>query len=454
MTYDLIILGGGPAGYLAAERAGHVGMKVLCIEQRELGGVCLNEGCVPTKTLLYSAKLYDGAAHGEKYGVIAKDIAIDHAKVVARKEKVVKTLVGGVKAALRANHVETLNARGVITGRNSEGYTVEAGGSTYTGARLLICTGSSPAIPPIPGLKEGLESGFAVTNRELLSLTEAPKRLVVIGGGVIGLEMAAYFNSIGSEITVIEMLDHIAGENDRELVGILQKHYEKRGMKLLLSAKVTEIVDGAVRYEKDGKSGAVECDKALISIGRRPNIKDVGLESIGVLTERGAIVTDSRMRTNQPEVYAAGDVNGRSMLAHTAYREAEVAVNTMLGKRDNMRYDAIPAVLYTNPELAAVGETEYTAKQKGLDVQVVKLPLQYSGRYVAENEGGDGIFKLVVNNRDNTILGAQALCNYSSEFIIAAASFIEQRLTLDDIKEIVFPHPTVSEIIREAVFQA
>ena len=171
MTYDLIILGGGPAGYLAAERAGHAGMKVLCIEQRELGGV---------------------------------------------------------KAALRANHVETLNARGVITGRNSEGYTVEAGGSTYTGARLLICTGSSPAIPPIPGLKEGLESGFAVTNRELLSLTEAPRRLVVIGGGVIGLEMAAYFNSIGSEITVIEMLDHIAGENDRELVGILQKHYEKQ----------------------------------------------------------------------------------------------------------------------------------------------------------------------------------------------------------------------------------
>ena len=454
MTYDLIILGGGPAGYLAAERAGHAGMKVLCIEQRELGGVCLNEGCVPTKTLLYSAKLYDGAAHGEKYGVIAKDIAIDHAKVVARKEKVVKPLVGGVKAALRANHVETLNARGVITGRNSEGYTVEAGGSTYTGARLLICTGSSPAIPPIPGLKEGLESGFAVTNRELLSLTEAPRRLVVIGGGVIGLEMAAYFNSIGSEITVIEMLDHIAGENDRELVGILQKHYENRGMKLLLSAKVTEIADGAVRYEKDGKSGAVECDKALISIGRRPNIKDVGLESIGVLTERGAIVTDSRMRTNQPEVYAAGDVNGRSMLAHTAYREAEVAVNTMLGKRDNMRYDAIPAVLYTNPELSGVGYTEAAAAAAGLDARTVTLPMRYSGRYVAENEGGDGIFKLVVNNRDNTILGAQALCNYSSEFIIAAASFIEQRLTLDDIKEIVFPHPTVSEIIREAVFQA
>ena len=423
-------------------------------KRQALGGVCLNEGCVPTKTLLYSAKLYDGAAHGEKYGVIAKDIAIDHAKVVARKEKVVKTLVGGVKAALRANHVETLNARGVITGRNSEGYTVEAGGSTYTGARLLICTGSSPAIPPIPGLKEGLESGFAVTNRELLSLTEAPKRLVVIGGGVIGLEMAAYFNSIGSEITVIEMLDHIAGENDRELVGILQKHYEKRGMKLLLSAKVTEIADGAVRYEKDGKSGAVECDKALISIGRRPNIKDVGLESIGVLTERGAIVTDSRMRTNQPEVYAAGDVNGRSMLAHTAYREAEVAVNTMLGKRDNMRYDAIPAVLYTNPELSGVGYTEAAAAAAGLDARTVTLPMRYSGRYVAENEGGDGIFKLVVNNRDNTILGAQALCNYSSEFIIAAASFIEQRLTLDDIKEIVFPHPTVSEIIREAVFQA
>ncbi len=454
MVYDLIVLGGGPAGYLASERAGHAGMRVLCIEERAFGGVCLNEGCVPTKTLLYSAKLYDGAAHGEKYGVKAQGLAIDHAKVIARKDKVVRTLVAGVQAALKANGVETVKARGRITGRGAEGYTVEAGGETYTAKRLLIATGSSAAVPPIPGLQEGLTAGFVLTNREILALKEQPERLAVIGGGVIGLEMAAYFNSIGAKVTVVEMLDHIAGENDPELVAILQKNYEKKGVEFILSAKVTEVRAGTVHYEKNGQAAQIEADKVLISIGRRPNTAGIGLEAIGVLTERGAVVTDSRLRTNQPEVYAAGDVNGRSMLAHTAYREAEVAVNTMLGKRDTMRYTAIPGVVYTNPELAAVGETEATAKAKGLDVRAVKLPMQYSGRYVAENEGGNGMFKLVVDNRRNTILGAQALCNYASEFIVAVGTFIELEMTLDEIKEIVFPHPTVGEIIREAVFQA
>ena len=453
MAFDLIVLGGGPAGYLASERAGHAGLSVLCIEERSVGGVCLNEGCIPTKTLLYSAKVYDGAAHGEKYGVSAEGLKIDHAKVVARKDKVVKTLVAGVSSALKANHVTLVSARGVITGKNAEGYTVEAGGETYVGKRLLIATGSSPAVPPIPGLKEGLSSGFVCTNREILALTEKPEHLVVIGGGVIGLELASYFTSIGSKVTVIEMLDHIAGENDAELVAILQKGFEKRGVTFHLSAKVTEVTANAVKYEKDGAVQEVACDKVLLSIGRRANTKDIGLENIHVLTERGAIVTDAHMKTNQPEVYAAGDVNGKSMLAHTAYREAEVAVNGMLGKKDTMRYEAVPGVLYTNPELSAVGETEASAKAKGLDAAVVKIPMRFSGRYLAENEGGDGIIKLVVDNATKRVLGAQVLSNYSSEFIVTVGTFIELGMTIDEVKKIVFPHPTVSEIIREAVFQ-
>jgi len=453
MAFDLIVLGGGPAGYLASERAGHAGLSVLCIEERNVGGVCLNEGCIPTKTLLYSAKVFDGAAHGEKYGVSAEGLKIDHAKVVARKDKVVKTLVAGVSSALKANHVTLVSARGVITGKNAEGYTVEAGGETYVGKRLLIATGSSPAVPPIPGLKEGLVSGFVCTNREILALTEKPEHLVVIGGGVIGLELASYFTSIGSKVTVIEMLDHIAGENDAELVAILQKGFEKRGVTFHLSAKVTEVTANAVKYEKDGAVQEVVCDKVLLSIGRRANTKDIGLESIHVLTERGAIVTDAHMKTNQPEVYAAGDVNGKSMLAHTAYREAEVAVNGMLGKKDTMRYEAVPGVLYTNPELSAVGETEASVKAKGLDAAVVKIPMRFSGRYLAENEGGDGIIKLVVDNVSKRVLGAQVLSNYSSEFIVTVGTFIELGMTIDEVKKIVFPHPTVSEIIREAVFQ-
>ena len=453
MTYDLIVLGGGPAGYLASERAGHAGLSVCCIEERSVGGVCLNEGCIPTKTLLYSAKIFDGAAHGDKYGVTAEGLTIDHARVVARKDKVVKTLVAGVQSALKANGVVLVNARGVITGRNAEGYTVDAGGEMYTGKRLLIATGSSPAVPPIPGLKEGLASGFVCTNREILQLTQKPEHLCVIGGGVIGLELASYFASIGSKVTVIEMLDHIAGENDPDLVAILKKSYEKRGVTFQLSAKVTEVTASAVKYEKDGAISEVACDKVLLSIGRRANTKDIGLESIHVLLDRGAVVTDAQMKTNQPEVYAAGDVNGKSMLAHTAYRESEVAVNTMLGKHDTMRYEAIPGVLYTNPELSAVGETEASAKAKGLDVKIVKLPMRFSGRYLAENEGGDGIMKLVVDKATRKVLGAQVLSNYSSEFIVTVGTFIELGLTVDEVKEIVFPHPTVCEIVREAVFQ-
>lgn len=453
MIYDLIVLGGGPAGYLAAERAGQEGMSVLCIEERSLGGVCLNEGCIPTKTLLYSAKLYDGAKLGSKYGVTAEGLVIDHAKVISRKDKVVKTLVSGVKSSLKKNNVTVLESRGVIKGRGADGYMVEAGDQVFTGRRLLIATGSSPLIPPISGLAEALDSGFAMTSREILQLTERPSKLTVIGGGVIGLEIASYFNSIGSEVTIIEMLDHIAGENDSELVEILQKNYEKKGVRFLLGAKVTEIKKDGIRFESGGEMGCVEADRVLLCVGRRPNTRDIGLENINLLTEKGAIVTDFRMKTNQPEVYAAGDVNGRSMLAHTAYREAEVAVNNMLGRKDIMRYQAVPGVIYTNPEMASVGETEYTALSKGMDVTTVKIPLVYSGRYLAENEEVNGMMKLVVDKAARTVAGAQVLCNYSSEFILTIGSFIELGLTVDEIKELIFPHPTVCEIIREAIFQ-
>jgi len=453
MTYDLIILGGGPAGYLAAERAGHAGLKVALVEERSLGGVCLNEGCIPTKTLLYSAKLYDGAKNGAKYGVSAEGLQIDHTAVVRRKDKVVKTLVGGVKAQMRANQVDVFEARGAVRGRAAEGFSVLAGETEVVGKRLLVATGSSPAVPPIPGLKEGLQSGFVATSREILDLKEPPKSLCVIGGGVIGLEFASYFSSIGAQVRVVEMLGHIAGENDPELVSLLKADLEKRGIVFDLEAKVTGIEKNGVRYEQGGESRLAEADRVLLSIGRRANTQGAGLETVGVHLERGAVVTDDRMRTNQPGVWAAGDVTGFSMLAHTAYREAEVAVNDMLGLPDRMRYDAIPAVLYTNPELASVGETEQSAAQKGLPFRAVKLPMRFSGRYLAENEGGNGIMKLIVNEKTQRVLGVCALSNYASEFIVTAGTWIEAGLSLNQIKKIVFPHPTVSEILREAVFQ-
>ena len=453
MVYDLIVLGGGPAGYLACERAAHAGLKVLLAEERFIGGVCLNEGCIPSKTYLYAAKLKDGAEHGEKYGVFAKETKLDHKIVNSRKDKVVKTLTGGIRASLKGLGVEIVEAHAQIAGRSAEGYEISAAGTKYEGKRLLIATGSTAAMPPIPGLKEQFEAGFVLTNREILEIKEIPPNLVVIGGGVIGLEMASYFNSAGSQVTVIEMLEQVGGPIDIDIAKLLKKSYEKKGITFKMGCKVTRVEAGRVVYEEAGAEKSAEADKVLLSIGRVARTRDIGLETIGVLTERTGIVTDEKMKTNIPEVYAAGDVNGKSMLAHTAYREAEVAVNNMLGIKDKMSYLAIPGVIYTNPEVAGVGETEQTARQKGLDVTVKSITMRYAGRYVAENEGGDGICKIIVDNKWNRLIGVHMICNYASEIIWGADALIEKGLTIDQIKKIVFPHPTVSEIIREAIFQ-
>lgn len=450
--YDLIILGGGPAGYNAAERAAHGGLKTLVIEKRALGGVCLNEGCIPTKTLLYSAKIFDYSKHCSEYGVKLDGASIDHGFVVERKNKVVKMLVGGIGAKLKKAGVEVVDAEGEILRRDADGFAVKAADKEYTGKQLLICTGSTAAVPPIPGLRESVASGFGMTNHEILDLKDVPEKLVVIGGGVIGLEMASYFNSIGSKVTVIEMLDHIGGPTDREISSMLQKEYTKRGVEFLLGAKVTSVGTDCVNYELDGKQLSAKADRVLVSIGRRAMTQGIGLENIGVLTERGAIVTNDRGQTNVAGVWAAGDVSGRSMLAHTAYREGEVAINNILGKKDSVNYDAIPSVIYTNPEVAAVGETEESAKAKGLDVITKTVTLKLSGRYIAENEGGNGVVKLVIGKEHKDILGVHMIGTYASEIIFGCAMMVDRHMRVSDVQKTVFPHPTVGEVIREAMF--
>jgi len=450
--YDLIILGGGPAGYNAAERAGHAGLKTLVIEERALGGVCLNEGCIPTKTLLYSAKIYDYAKHGKDYGVSFEGAAIDHAFVVNRKNGVVKQLVSGIGAKLKKCGVEVVKASACIKERSSEGFVVTADGKEYVGRQLLIATGSSPALPPIDGLADSLKEGFALTNREILDITEIPKTIVVVGGGVIGLEMASYFNSVGSKVYVVEMLDKIAGAVDKDISKLLQKDYASRGVEFILGAKVTSIKNKKVAYEKDGKITEIPADYALVSIGRRARTAGIGCENIGLKLERGAIVTNEFGKTNVPGVWAAGDVNGKSMLAHTAYREGEVCINNILGKKDRINYNSIPAVIYTNPEVASVGETEDTAKAKGLDFECKTVTLKYSGRYVAENEHGYGILKVLTDKKHKNIIGLHMVGSYASEIIYGAAMMVETEMRVEDIQKIVFPHPTVCEVIRESMF--
>lgn len=450
--YDLIIIGGGPGGYNAAERAGHAGLKTLVIEERALGGVCLNEGCIPTKTLLYSAKIYDYAKHGADYGVTFGSAAIDHAFVVNRKNNVVKQLVSGIGAKLKKCGVEVVKASAVIKERTADGFTVTADGKDYTAKQLLIATGSSPALPPIDGLADSLKEGFALTNREILDLTEIPKTIVVVGGGVIGLEMASYFNSVGSKVYVVEMMNKIAGAVDSDISKLLQKDYASRGVEFILGAKVTSIKNKKVSYEKDGKITEIAADYALVSIGRRARTAGLGCENIGLKLERGAIVTNEYGKTNVPGVWAAGDVNGKSMLAHTAYREGEVCINNILGKKDRINYNSIPAVIYTNPEVASVGETEETAKAKGLDVEVKNVTLKYSGRYVAENENGYGILKVITDKKHKNVIGLHMIGSYASEIIYGAAMMVETEMRVEDIQKIVFPHPTVCEVIRESMF--
>ena len=450
--FDVLVLGGGPGGYLAAERAAHKGLKTAVFEKRALGGVCLNEGCIPSKALLNSAKTYVHALHSAAYGVSCENVKLDQEKVIARKNKVVRTLVSGVKAKMKAAGVTVVNAEAVLDGKEGDLFRVKAADAVYTGKNVIIATGSSNAVPPLPGLQENL-GGFVLTNREILDLEQLPGSLTVIGGGVIGLEMACYYACAGVQVTVVEMLDHIAGATDLEISKMLQKELEAKGVKFLLSHKVLSVAPGAVTVEApDGSKLSLSSDKALLSIGRRANCQGIGLETVGVKADRG-IGVDQFCRTNVEGIYAIGDVNGKYMLAHTAYREAEVAVSHILGGQEVMRYHANPSVIYTFPEIGSVGKTEEQCKEKGIDYEVKKLSMMYSGRFVAENEGADGLCKILVDKKRRTVLGVHLIGAYCGEIIWGAAEMLEMPLRVADARQIIFPHPTVSEIIRETLWE-
>jgi dihydrolipoamide dehydrogenase len=477
--YNIAIIGGGPAGYVAAERAAAKGLKVVLFEKRELGGVCLNEGCIPTKTLLYSAKTYENALHADKYGVKTEGVGFDFSRIVARKNKVVRKLVLGVAAKMKNHEVEVVRETATIVGRMTDGrIEIEATGTRYIADNLVICTGAEAFVPPIPGIAEAAANpetaDVVMTNREILALKEQPKSLVIVGGGVVGMEFASFFNSIGTTVTVVEQLGEILGANDPEISELVRAHYTKKGITFHLLCKVTRVdvkdsTTAIVRFlDIDGAQHEVEAEKVLVSVGRRPVVKGYGLENLGVtLDERGGIKTDERMRTNIPNVYAAGDVTGFSMLAHTASREAEVAVNNIANISDTMRYEAVPGVVYTNPEVASVGLTYDAARAKGLSVRELRLPMSYSGRFVAENEGGEGLCKVVVvappefeddataQNRslkEGQVVGVHAVGNPASEMIWGACLAIEQGMTAAELERIIFPHPTVSEIVKEVLF--
>ena len=411
MKYNVAIIGGGPAGYTAAERAAKGGLSTVLFEKNALGGVCLNEGCVPTKTLLYSAKVYDTVRHASKYAVSASDAAFDYPKI--RKNKVVKKLTAGIRMKMKEAGVEVVAGEAVITGRAADGtITLTCADTQYEAEHLLLCTGSETVIPPIPGLAET----DYWTSREALQAKELPASLVIIGGGVIGMEFASFFNSMGVEVHVVEMLDKILGPMDGELSALLQVEYAKRGIKFYLGHKVMAVHGGTVTVEKEGETFDIKGDKILLSVGRRPVKTGLGLEILAPEPFRNGIQVNEYMQTSVPNVYACGDITGYSLLAHTASAEASVAVDHLLGKQRPMSYRAIPSVVYTNPEIAGVGRTEEELQAAGTPYTVKKIPMAFSGRFVAENEQGNGVCKLILSE-DGTLIGAHLLGNPASELI-------------------------------------
>lgn len=447
MKYDVAIIGGGPAGYTAAEKAAKGGLSTVLFEKNALGGVCLNEGCVPTKTLLYSAKTYDQIKHASKYAVSAENPSFDYPKIIARKNKVVKKLTAGIRMKMKESGVEVITGEAMIQGKTDEGnILLQCAEQVYEAKNLLVCTGSESVIPPIPGVNET----EYWTSREALQSKELPASLIIIGGGVIGMEFASFFNSMGTEVQVVEMLDKILGPMDKELSDMLQAEYAKRGVKFYLGHKVTGIHGQEVTVEKDGESFTLHGEKVLLSVGRRPVTKGFGLETLALEPYRNGIKVNEYMQTSLPNVYACGDITAFSLLAHTAVSEAEVAINHILGKARAMSYKAIPGVVYTNPEIAGVGKTEEELQASGTPYQVKKIPMAFSGRFVAENEMGNGVCKLILAE-DGTLIGAHLLGNPASELIVIAGIAIEKGMKAEELTSFVFPHPTVGEILKEAL---
>ncbi|MDD3628467.1 MAG: dihydrolipoyl dehydrogenase [Actinomycetota bacterium] len=444
--YDLIVLGAGPGGYEAAAYAGKMGMKVALIEKEYIGGVCLNEGCIPTKTMIHSANVLQSLREAENYGIKTAKTEIDYDKIQNRKKEVISILTKGVENKLKRSGIEIIWGKGYLKAKD----TVSVNNKDYKTKNILIATGSRPAIPPI----EGINSKKVMDSGAILDLAEIPESLVIIGAGAIGLEFAYFFNTAGTKVKVIEMLSEIAIQMDKEISSYLLKSLKSQGIDFSLGSKVIKIDNNGISYTcEDGKTETVKSEFILNATGRKPNLEDIGLDEVGVFYDSSGIKTDLQGKTNVYGIWACGDVTGRCLLAHAATREGIVAVNNMLGKKDIMRYRAIPNVIYTNPEVASAGMTEEILKQEGIGYKKNIVSLNVSGRFVAENEKKEGYVKVLTGDKYNEILGIHIIGDSASEMIYGAATFIEMEMTIDDVMEIVFPHPTVSEAIKEAICQ-
>lgn len=446
---ETLVVGAGPGGYVAAIRAAQLGQKVTIVEKGYLGGVCLNVGCIPSKALISAGHRYEIATHSEDMGIKAEKVTVDFQKVQEWKASVVKKLTSGVEGLLKGNKVEIVRGEAYFVDANTVRVMTENSTQTYTFKNAIIATGSRPIELP----------GFAFSKRVLdstgaLNLTEIPKSLVVIGGGYIGTELGTAYKNFGTKITIIEGADEILPGFEKQMTAIVKRRLKKKGVEIFTSALakgVEEHEDGVtVTFEVKGETKTIDADYVLVTVGRRPNTDKLGLEQIGIkITDRGLIEIDKQCRTSVPNIYAIGDIVQGPPLAHKASYEGKIAAEAIAGKPSEIDYLAIPAVVFSEPECAAVGYFEQQAKDEGIDVVTAKFPFAASGRALSLNDT-DGFMKLVVRKENGVVIGAQIVGPNASDMIAELCLAIEAGMTAEDIALTIHAHPTLGEIVMEA----
>lgn len=451
--YDLIVIGSGPGGYIAAIRAAQLGMKVACVERYPtFGGTCLNVGCIPSKAMLVSSEHYEEARHGfEAHGIEVDSVKLNLDKMLERKNSVVRQLTDGVAYLFKKNKIEGIQGHATITGKNT--VNVELNGETKSieGKRILLATGSKPST--LPGVN--FDKEYIVDSTAALEFAEVPKHLVIIGAGVIGLEMGSVWRRLGAEVTVIEYLPKILGYSDNELAKEALKIFKKQGMKFILQAKVTgaTAADGGVTVEYEDKNGdaqSIDASRLLVAVGRKPYTHNLGLESVGIeLNRRGQIEVNHDFQTSADTIYAIGDVIPGPMLAHKAEEEGVVCVERMHGIGAHINYDAIPDVVYTEPEIASVGKTEEQLKEAGIEFKKGKFPFVANGRAKALNST-QGFTKILADAKTDRILGAQIIGPRAGDLIAELTVAVEFGASAEDLARTSHAHPTLAEVIKEA----
>ncbi len=445
--FNVIVIGAGPGGYVCAIECAHKGLKTAIIEKQDVGGTCLNRGCIPTKALLHSAEVFHSLKTAEKYGITVGESSFDFAKVHEKKAEVVTKLRTGVEALFKANGIELIRGEGVIVDKN----TVKVGDATYTADNIVIATGSVPAMPPIPGLKE---EGVLTSDDMLEGSPEFENSIIIIGGGVIGVEFASVYSAFGAQVTIIEAMDRILPTMDKEISQNLAMILKKKGVKINTSAKVSEVLtneDGTkcCKFEMKGKEGEVSANKVLVAIGRRANIGNLFGEGFEVESERGRIITNSDYMTSVEGVYAIGDVTARIQLAHTASAQGVFVANKIAGTSSHTNLDLIPSCIYTSPEIAAVGMTEDEAVAAGKQVKVGKFLMHANGKTIIA-DGERGFIKIVSDAETGKVLGGQLMCERATDMLSEITTAVANGLTVEDMLKVMRPHPTFNEGVSEA----